>query len=221
MSSLLMVLYLFAMKIRTLQWMRNISQIYRRQKGFLIEDKIISLENELYLKLALLFLIRTDEEERVKKELFSSEDPLATMARPHEFYHVVDSLRKEFAQWFRELLLHRDFSHLDYAFLALEFIMLDEQVRKQIQIPLLKKMKDLVWEGREALEKGEPTESRGRLKRLVMFFQGVALLEGKKSEILEEAEVFLGKESLSISPLPHVEEFKRVFYQELHNLVYT
>lgn len=201
--------------------MRNILQIYRRQKGFLIEDKIISLENELYLKLALLFLIRTDEEERVKKELFSSEDPLATMARPHEFYHVVDSLRKEFAQWFRELLLYRDFSQLDYAFLALEFIMLDEQVRKQIQIPLLKKMKDLVWDGREALEKEEPTRGKEQLNRLVMFFQGVALLEGKKSEILEEAEAFLGKESLSISPLPHVEEFKRVYYQELHNLVYT
>ena len=66
--------------------------------------------------------------------------------------YLVDLLRKEFAAWFRDIILHKDFKSRSLVSISCEFLMLEEQLRKQIQIPLLDKLKKLIMDLEEIEE---------------------------------------------------------------------
>jgi hypothetical protein len=138
-----------------------------------------------------------------------------------DFMFLVDLLRKEFSFWFRDILLHKDFQSPDLLRIAWEFLMLEEQLRKQIQIPLLDRLKKLILDAEEIIEKGsssETTFNERQFLRLLRFFNAVETLESSLSaRLVERAKEVENKLNLGfksdISPLS--EEEKKVFYQNL------
>lgn len=218
------------MKIRSLEWMRRVLQIYNSKRGFYLKDSledetIVSFEPK-HFKLALLHLFKLQVLERIQRELPNGISNLQSISNLHQFYYFVDLLRRNFADWFSELISRRDFSPKEYYWLALEFLTLDEQLKKQIQIPLLKKIKDLISLVGSSLEENRNLNQNQWqvFFRLVRFFKSVeAFEESKTRDLLEEAERVLtlvnSELILETKEVINLRAFEEKFLMELKQLL--
>jgi hypothetical protein len=71
-----------------------------------------------------------------------------------DFMTLVDYLKTRFSEWFREVLIMQDFTLPEYADIAWEYTKLDEMVQSQIKIPLLERLKHLMYACQERLAAG-------------------------------------------------------------------
>ncbi len=109
-----------------------------------------------------------------------------------DFMTLVDYLKTKFSEWYRETLLLRDYTLSQYAEIAWEYTKLDEMVQSQIKIPLLDRLKYLMYEGKRCLEKGVEldTYDRNIFKRLVLFFMIAEALKPTLSSRLVKGKAF-------------------------------
>jgi hypothetical protein len=177
-------------ELYTLNWLENILKPYERdyeaEEVIIVGDKQINFK-PLIFAIALLHIFQRP----LLYKLEPIEELLGSLRERFDFMHLVDLLRKEFSLWFREMVLHRDFSNAKYDQLSHEFHLLEEIVQKQVQIPLLDELKKLCMTFEEAIEeKKEVSEAdRKRFVRLVNFFvRTEAIKPSKSSELIERAE---------------------------------
>jgi hypothetical protein len=177
-------------ELYTLNWLENILKHYERnyeaEEVIIVGDKQINFK-PLIFAIALLHIFQRS----LLYKLEPIEELLGFLRERFDFMHLVDLLRKEFSFWFREMVLHRDFSNAKYDQLSQEFHLLEEIVQKQVQIPLLDELKKLCMTFEEAVEeKKEVSEGdRRRFVRLVNFFvRTEAIKPSKSSELIERAE---------------------------------
>jgi hypothetical protein len=177
-------------ELYTLNWLENILKAYERdyeaEEVIIVGDKQINFK-PLIFAIALLHIFQRP----LLYKLEPIEELLGSLRERFDFMHLVDLLRKEFSLWFREMVLHRDFSNAKYDQLSHEFHLLEEIVQKQVQIPLLDELKKLCMTFEEAVEeKKEVSEAdRKRFVRLVNFFvRTEAIKPSKSSELIERAE---------------------------------
>ncbi|MCS7149518.1 MAG: hypothetical protein RMI93_02105 [Caldimicrobium sp.] len=171
--------------------MRNILQTYKIQRGIPFEERFLPFEIPVF-SLALLHILDYSVFNRVRENLCYKLPNLCEIPNLHQFYLLVDMLRDNFAIWFIDLVERRDFSAEEYKLLAIEFLLLDEQVRKRIQISLLKGLKEVILGLKESKESENSARMEVRFFRVVNFFKSVESLEPSKSrEIIEEAEELL------------------------------
>lgn len=178
------------MELYTLNWLEKILKDYERdyeaEEVIVVGDKQINFK-PLIFAIALLHIFQRP----LLYKLEPIEELLDSLRERFDFMHLVDLLRKEFSLWFREMVLHRDFSNAKYDQLSHEFHLLEEIVQKQVQIPLLDELKKLCMTFEEAVEeKKEVSEGdRKRFVRLVNFFvRTEAIKPSKSSELIERAE---------------------------------
>ncbi len=159
-----------------------------------------------------------------------SERPFTEFA----FMELVDLLRKDFVSWFRELVLHRDFTLPEYENLAKEFLFLEEIVQKQIQIPLLDHFKRLLIGLEEAIKTQKSLSEADWQKfiRLASFFflkefyqpsRSLELLNRGK-EAIQQYPQYEPNLKIIFSPEPKereeiIKNFKALLYQKLKSLV--
>lgn len=216
------------MKFYTVEWINENFKRYREKDSLFIEDKEIGFEPKYFLW-ALLHIYS-------KKELyFLGKEKLKDLEfvlehQEFDFMYLVDLLRKEFSYWFRENILCRDFPNESYFILAQEFLILEEQLRKQIQIPLLDQMKKLILDLEEILEENKPLDNFEEKKfiRLLKFFDLVEKIEKSKcSELVERAKSTFEKaynHSFYFDlPIPEIskDDFKAVLKKELSKQVFN
>jgi hypothetical protein len=177
-------------ELYTLNWLENILKAYEKdyeaEEVIIVGDKQINFK-PLIFAIALLHIFQRP----LLYKLEPIEELLGSLRERFDFMHLVDLLRKEFSFWFREMVLHRDFSNAKYDQLSHEFHLLEEIVQKQVQIPLLDELKKLCMTFEEAVEeKKEVSEGdRRRFVRLVNFFvRTEAIKPSKSSELIERAE---------------------------------
>jgi hypothetical protein len=177
-------------KLYTLTWLERILKAYERdyeaEEVIIVGDKQINFK-PLIFAIALLHIFQRP----LLYKLEFIEELLDSLRERFDFLHLVDLLRKEFSLWFREMVLHRDFSNAKYDQLSHEFHLLEEIVQKQVQIPLLDELKKLCMTFEEAVEeKKEVSEGdKKRFVRLVNFFvRTEAIRPSKSSELIERAE---------------------------------
>jgi hypothetical protein len=177
-------------ELYTLTWLERILKDYERdyeaEEVIIVGDKQINFK-PLIFAIALLHIFQRP----LLYKLEPIEELLDSLRERFDFMHLVDLLRKEFSLWFREMVLHRDFSNAKYDQLSHEFHLLEEIVQKQVQIPLLDELKKLCMTFEEAVEeKKEVSEAdRKRFVRLVNFFvRTEAIKPSKSSELIERAE---------------------------------
>lgn len=178
------------MELYTLTWLERILKAYERdyeaEEVIIVGDKQINFK-PLIFAIALLHIFQRP----LLYKLEFIEELLDSLRERFDFLHLVDLLRKEFSLWFREMVLHRDFSNAKYDQLSHEFHLLEEIVQKQVQIPLLDELKKLCMTFEEAVEeKKEVSEGdKKRFVRLVNFFvRTEAIRPSKSSELIERAE---------------------------------
>ncbi|AIH04121.1 MULTISPECIES: hypothetical protein [Thermodesulfobacterium] len=211
------------MKFYTLEWIKELfKEFVKSENSFFIEEKGVGFEPRFFFW-ALLHIYKKQSLPEIFKALKVDLEELETLFNRQEFdfMFLVDLLRKEFSFWFRDILLHKDFQSPDLLRIAWEFLMLEEQLRKQIQIPLLDRLKKLILDAEEIIEKGsssETTFNERQFLRLLRFFNAVETLESSLSaRLVERAKEVENKLNLGfksdISPLS--EEEKKVFYQNL------
>lgn len=182
------------MRFYTVEWIKEIWRTYlKRGEGeiYFIEEKGIGFAPKPFF-LALLHIYSRKEIPSFLRILQVEETELLEIKsrQGFDFMYLVDLLRKEFAAWFRELILYKDFKSLSLFFLSCEFLMLEEQLRKQIQIPLLDKLKKLTidLEEIEETKKGLENFNEKQFVRLFGFFKTVENLERSLSyELVERA----------------------------------
>ena len=89
-----------------------------------------------------------------------------------DFMTLVDYLKTRFSEWFREVLIMQDFELPEYAEIAWEYTKLDEMVQSQIKIPLLERLKHLMYAYQDCLSAGKDldTYDRNVFRRLMSFF---------------------------------------------------
>jgi len=177
-------------ELYTLRWLEKILKDYEREYGeeeiIIFADKKVNFK-PLFFAMALLHIFQRSLLYRFQP----IEEMLNSLRERFDFMHLVDLLRKEFSFWFREMILHRDFSQRTYDQLAQEFLLLEEIVQKQIQIPLLDELKKLCQSFEEAFEekKDLSNEEKKRFNRLVNFFvRTEALRPSRCSELIDRAE---------------------------------
>ncbi len=109
-----------------------------------------------------------------------------------DFMTLVDYLKTRFSEWYRETLLLRDYTLSQYAEIAWEYTKLDEMVQSQIKIPLLDRLKQLMYAGKSCLEKGIEldTYDRNIFKRLILFFMIAETLKPTLSSRLVKGKAF-------------------------------
>ncbi|MCS7278714.1 MAG: hypothetical protein NZ530_01470 [Thermodesulfobacteriaceae bacterium] len=186
------------MKYYTLEWIFSVFKVYQTKKIFYIEKKQVSFKPKFFL-LALLHLYQKKHLslEDLSEFLSIKKEDILYQRSLFDFMHLVDLLRKEFASWFRDLLISRDFSEETYETLAREFLLLEEQLRKQIQIPLLNHIKNLNYELEDQIESGKVL-SKDHEKvffRILKFFDWVenfqeslcSRLVNRAKELVEKA----------------------------------
>jgi len=149
-------------ELYTLNWLEKILKAYERdyeaEEVIIVGDKQINFK-PLIFAIALLHIFQRP----LLYKLEPIEELLGSLRERFDFMHLVDLLRKEFSFWFREMVLHRDFSNAKYDQLSHEFHLLEEIVQKQVQIPLLDELKKLCMTFEEAVEeKKEVSEEIGR-----------------------------------------------------------
>jgi len=174
----------------TVEWIKGVLDSYKKgDEAFYIEDKGVNFEPKYFL-LAVLHIYHKNMFPFFE-DIINLED-LVYIKKHQEFdfMYLVDLLRKEFAYWFKENLLFRDFSEENYLILAQEFLLLEEQVRKQIQIPLLDQIKKLTIDLEEIVEENKDLNNFDEKKflRLFKFFSIVEKLEKSLcSKLIERA----------------------------------
>jgi hypothetical protein len=157
-----------------------------------------------------------------------TEEEKAFCEKGFDSLYAQDLFSLEFSKWYQEMLLGRTYEPSQYQTLAYDFLCLKEQLRKQIQIPLLDKIKRLCFSLEELLEKGEKPEedSIKRLERLYSFFRWVEAFKPSPSkDFVKRGEEVLKK--LKNPPLSHsvgeLEELRlnleKIFWKELQNFV--
>ncbi|WP_038055476.1 hypothetical protein [Thermodesulfobacterium hydrogeniphilum] len=216
------------MNFYTVEWIKEIFKSYQEKEDFFIEDKEISFEPKYFLlallhiynKKDFLFLcdfLNLNDLEKIKKD------------QEFDFMYLVDLLRKEFSYWFKENLLFKDFSEKNYFILAHEFLILEEQVKKQIQIPLLDQLKKFIMDLDEIIEKNNSLDNfeESKFLRLFKFFNIVEKLEpslssrliNRAKETAKKAykENYEQKFALTFAnPFEDIEAFKRYLKNALY-----
>lgn len=215
------------MKFYSLEWINEIFKRYQEEKdSFFIEDKEVGFQPKYFLW-ALLHIYSKRDLPFLGENLDIRDLEFVLQHQGFDFMYLVDLLRKEFAYWFREGIICRDFSEESYFILAQEFLLLEEQLRKQIQIPLLDQMKKLILDLEEIVEENKPLEKFDKEKffRLLKFFNTVERLEKTKcSELVERAKNITEKAYKSLEefefPLPPISqlEFKKALKDKLDKL---
>lgn len=191
----------------TIKWIERIFKLFLQRERFFIREKEIQFTPRLFLA-TLLRIYKPSLWEKILSEYFSELKPeeKELCERGFDYLFAQDLFSLEFSKWYQEMLLGRLYKVEEYPFLAYDFLNLKEQVRKQIQIPLLDLIKKLCMDFEESLEKGEKfaEEKVYKLKKLYYFFYWVKFFEPSKiSEFVERAEGILKKIS---SPLEIREE---------------
>lgn len=188
------------MRFYTVEWIKEIWYAYL-QKGedeiYFIEKKGVGFDPKPFF-LALIHIYSRKEIPSFLKILEVEEVELIELKsrQGFDFMYLVDLLRKEFAVWFRDLILHKDFKAQSLVLISCEFLMLEEQLRKQIQIPLLDKLKKLTMnlEEIEETKKGLESFNERQFIRLFGFFNTVENLERSLSyELVERAKTIAKK----------------------------
>lgn len=216
------------MRFYTLEWINEVFKRYQQEESsFFIEDKEVNFQPKHFLW-ALLHIYSKKEIPFLGEGLNTEDLEFILQHQEFDFMYLVDLLRKEFAYWFRENILHRDFSEESYFILAQEFLLLEEQLRKQIQIPLLDQMKKLILDLEEIVEEEKPLEKfdKKKFSRLLKFFNTVERLEKTKcSRLIDRAKDITEKAYKSLEefefPLPSISqtEFKKVLKEEIDKLL--
>lgn len=214
------------MKFYTLQWIKEIFTKYQLEEGMFIEEKEIAFEPKYFIW-ALLHIYQKKDIPFLGESLNIKDLEFILVHQGFDFMYLVDLLRKEFAYWFKENLLYRDYSNETYFILASEFLLLEEQLKKQIQIPLLDQMKKLILDLEERVEEKKSLENfdKKRFFRLVKFFSVVEKLEKTKcSELVDRAKNITERAYHSLEelefPLPSISknEVKITLKDELNKL---
>ncbi|PMP66286.1 MAG: hypothetical protein C0190_05730 [Thermodesulfobacterium geofontis] len=211
------------MNFYTLEWINEVFKRYQEEKSaFFIEDKKVGFQPKYFLW-ALLHIYSKKELPFLSESLDIKDLEFVLQHQGFDFMYLVDLLRKEFAYWFRESIICRDFSEESYFTLAQEFLLLEEQLRKQIQIPLLDQMKKLILDLEEIVEENKSLENFDKTKffRLIKFFNTVEKLEKTKcSELVDRAKNITEKAYKSLKefefPLPPISqlEFKKALKEK-------
>lgn len=99
-------------------------------------------------------------------------DTLKDLRTKASFMRLVDNLKKEYSQEFREAILINDYSIEEYETLAADFTMLDEMLQIQIKVPLFTHLRELSQSLKSKKTYGLKIENYDlRLfKRLLTFF---------------------------------------------------
>lgn len=188
------------MRFYTVEWIKEIWHTYLK-KGedeiYFVEEKGVGFDPKPFF-LALIHIYSRKEIPSFLKILQVEEVELIEIKsrQGFDFMYLVDLLRKEFAAWFRELILHKDFKSQSLISISCEFLMLEEQLRKQIQIPLLDRLKKLTidLEEIEETKKGLESFNEKQFLRLFSFFNTVENLERSLSyELVERAKTIAKK----------------------------
>ncbi|MFN3921181.1 MAG: hypothetical protein ACK4K4_02125 [Caldimicrobium sp.] len=193
----------------------------------MLKDKSIQFTPKLFFA-TLLQIYILPFWEKVALNFFPnlSEEERSLIEKGFSYLLAQDLLSVEFSQWYREHLLGRDYSLKVYMELALEFLKLKEQIRKQIQIPLLDELKKLCMELEGNLEEGKEI-SEGvvrKLRRIYKFFKIVErLFPSQITSLVERSEDLLLKLNSRIIKdedleFENREEIERIFEEELQKL---
>ncbi len=213
------------MRYYTIEWIFSVLKVYQTKKIFYIENKQVSFKPKFFL-LALLHLYQKKHFplEELSEFLSIDKEEIISHRSMFDFMYLVDLLRKEFASWFKEMVLSRDFSEQAYETLAREFLLLEEQLRKQIQIPLLNNIKNLNYELEDKIETGKSLskDDENMFFRILKFFDWVEnFQESLCSRLVNRAKELVEKaypEKLEIFnkvPLTNEENFKQNLKEEL------
>jgi hypothetical protein len=182
----------------TLEWIKKLARDYsEREEKFFVEDKEVGFSSVHFLYALLHIYHRGLLPEFLSEKRYQELIKIRTELE-FDFMYLVDILRKEFSYWFKESLLYRDFSPQAYDKLACEFFLLEEQVKKQIQIPLLDQIKKFCINIEEKLEKKEKVEldKEERTLRLLKFFTRVEKLSASLcSRLVDRAKDLVKKAS--------------------------
>jgi hypothetical protein len=215
------------MRFYSLEWISEVFKRYQEEESsFFIEDKEVNFQPKHFLW-ALLHIYSKKELPFLGERLNVEDLESVLQNQEFDFMYLVDLLRKEFAYWFRENIIYRDFSEENYFILAQEFLLLEEQLRKQIQIPLLDQMKKLILDLEEIVEENKPLEKFDKKKffRLIKFFNTVERLEKSRcSRLVDRAKSVTKKAYKSVDefefPIPSIsqKEIKKVLKEEIDKL---
>ncbi|MFN3504769.1 MAG: hypothetical protein ACK4Y7_00980 [Caldimicrobium sp.] len=218
----------------TLHWIENLYQFYYKSGFLLLQEKNLQFTPKLFLAI-LLQIYKLSLWEKIAKVYFDNLtlEEKELVEKGFSYLFAQDLLSLEFAPWFRDNLLGRDFTLKGYIEVAYEFSQLKEQVSKQVQIPLIDKLKKLCGEIEEILEEGKevPEDIVKKLFRLYLFFNVVKRINPSlRIELLERAEKLI----LKLTMLPLYEgklkklengvekmfpEVKKNFEEELQKLI--
>ena len=217
-------------KFYTVSWIKEVFDFYKNsQTGFFIEGKEVRFgDRDFFYALCHIY-----QKNLLLKFPFVDETALRELRETKEFdfMYFVDMLRKEFALWFRELVSSRDFSYEERHSLALEFLLLEEQVRKQVQIPLLDHLKKFATKVEALKEVENPQEKKEleeeinkvskKAKRIYRIFERIESLEPSlSSEIIRQVEGLRKhwKEEIEREKFP-IDVSKTQFFKELSKKV--
>ncbi|MFN4196787.1 MAG: hypothetical protein ACK4FM_02120 [Caldimicrobium sp.] len=187
----------------TLHWIKNLYQIYNK-RGFLsIQEKKFQFTPKLFLA-SLLQLYKLSLWEKIAKVYFGNLtlEEKELVEKGFSYLLAQDLLSLEFAPWFRDNLLGRDFTFKGYVEVTYEFSQLKEQVNKQVRIPLLNQLKKISMAIEEDLEGGREISEASikKLCRIYIFFKVVEKITScSRIELLDLAEKLILK--LKMQPL--------------------
>lgn len=213
----------------TLQWIDKVFQLYQEKGLLILKNKSIQFTPKLFLA-TLLQIYIIPLWEKVALNFFPefSEEEEELMEKSFSYLLAQDLLSIEFSQWYRENLLGREYSFYGYLELALEFLKIKEQIKQQIQIPLLDELKKLCMDVEENLEGGNKISERQkkRLQRLYTFFKIIEKFSPSLTfSLVERAEALvlrLKGEKLEKEALDWEEAKKKIegkFEEELQKLI--
>jgi len=213
----------------TIKWLKKVYELYLRNQRFFLLDKEIVFSPRLFLG-TLLRMYDLPLWGKIVRDYFKdlTEEEKALCEKGFDSLYAQDLFSLEFSKWYQEMLLGRPYEPAQYQTLAYDFLCLKEQLRKQIQIPLLDKVKKLCMDLEELFEKGERPEEAPvkQLKRLYSFFKWVECFNPSLSEDLVrrgEAALKNLKELPEIALEKNIEElrtnFEKDFLKELQNFI--
>ena len=164
------------MKFYTIEWIDEVFKRYQTEESsFFIEDKEINFKPKHFLW-ALLHIYH-NKELSFLGDLLNIEDLRSVLQNQvFDFMYLVDLLRKEFAYWFKENILYRDFSEETYFTLAHEFLLLEEKLKEVEEV-----------NGVKLLVTSFQAENMGELREMGDYFKnklgsGIIFLIGEKEQ---------------------------------------
>ncbi|NPA38909.1 MAG: hypothetical protein GXO57_00440 [Thermodesulfobacteria bacterium] len=184
------------MKLYTVKWIEVLLEQY--QKGgekFFIDGKEVRFKKEEFLY-ALIHIYKRTLLERWGKDIdYHKIEELKTRLG-FDFMYLVDLMRKELATWFKELVIYRNFSEEEYLNLAKEFLILEEQVKKQIQIPLLDEVKKIANKLEQENFSELSLREKNKFFRILSLFVIIEAFEKTLSSKLVDRAAELSKKKL-------------------------